>query len=137
MGLIVLDAGVLIALLDLRDAHHEAARSAVMAARGRDDRLVLPASTYSEILVNPSRRGPAAVTEVDGIVDALPCAIIPIDRTIAASAAQIRARHGRALRLPDALVLATADVLGADRVMTTDSDLEGRGAELELIRSGG
>lgn len=133
MGLIVLDAGVLIALLDRRDAHHEAALSAVMAARGREDRLVLPASTYSEILVNPSRKGPGAVIEVDGIVDALPCAIVPIDRTIAASAARIRAHHGRALRLPDALVLATADVLGAQRVMTADTDLEGRGVDIELI----
>jgi len=135
MGMIVLDAGVVIALLERRDAHHDAARSAVMAARKRGDSLMLPASTYSEILVGPSRQGAAAVAEVDGIVDALPAGIVPIDRTIAASAARLRAQHGRALRLPDALVLATADVLGAERVMTTDSDLEGRGIPVEPIRS--
>jgi predicted nucleic acid-binding protein len=53
-----------------------------------------------------------------------------------ASAARLRAQHGRVLRLPDALVLATAAVLGADRVMTTDTDLEGRGVDVELIRGG-
>ena len=134
MGVIVLDAGVVIALLERRDGHHQAAQSAVAAARHQGDRFVLPASTYSEILVNPSRQGPAAVAHVDGIVDALPSAVVPIDRLIAASAARLRSLHGRALRLPDALVLATADVLGAERVMTTDNDLEGRGVDVELIR---
>ena len=96
--------------------------------------MLLPASSYSEILVNPSRSGPAAVKEVDGIVDALPGVVVPVDRAIAASAAALRAQHGRALRLPDALVLATADVLRADRVMTTDMDLQGRGLVIELVR---
>jgi predicted nucleic acid-binding protein len=133
--MIVLDAGVVIALLERRDVHHQAAESAVMAARQRGDRFVLPASTYSEILVGPARRGPTAVAEVDGIVDALPTEVVSIDRTIAASAARLRALHGRALRLPDALVLATAEILEADRVMTTDADLERRGVEVELIKS--
>lgn len=96
--------------------------------------MLLPASTYSEILVNPSRSGPEAVKVVDGIVDALPSSVVPVDRVIAASAAALRTRHGRTLRLPDALVLATAEVLGADRVMTTDTDLDGRGLEIELVR---
>jgi predicted nucleic acid-binding protein len=133
MGLIVLDAGVVIALLERRDVHHKASRSAVMAARVRGDHFVLPASTYSEIMVGPSRQGPSAVAEVDGIVDALPSAVVSIDRAIALSAARLRALHGRALRLPDALVLATAEVLEAERVMTTDSDLVGRGVGVELI----
>jgi predicted nucleic acid-binding protein len=135
MGVIVLDAGVLIALLERRDANHDASGSAVMAARQRGDRFVLPASTYSEIMVGPSRLGPTAVAAVDGIVDALPMAVVSIDRTIAASAARLRALHGRGLRLPDALVLATAMVIEAERVMTTDSDLRGRGVDIELIGS--
>lgn len=134
MGVVVLDAGVLIAVLERRDVHHTAATSAIGAARDRGDRLLLPASSYSEILVNPSRSGQAAVDKVDGFVDALPSTVVPMDRMIAASAAALRAAHGRSLRLPDALVLATADVLGADRVMTTDSDLDGRGIDVELVR---
>jgi len=38
---------------------------------------------------------------------------------IAASAAALRARH-RTLKLPDALVIATASELDADRLVTTD-----------------
>ena len=43
MGVIVLDAGVVIALLERRDAHHPAAESAVLAAR-HDGRSVRPSS---------------------------------------------------------------------------------------------
>ena len=38
---------------------------------------------------------------------------------IAVAAAALRANHA-ALKLPDALVVATASVLGADRLLTTD-----------------
>lgn len=133
MGLIVLDAGVMIALLERLDAHHHPAIAAVEAARAQGDRFALPASAYAEILVKPARRGQSEVAAVDGIVDTMPSAVVPIDRAIAASAARLRALHGRTLRLPDALVLATADVLGADRVLTIDADLKGRGVDVELI----
>lgn len=135
MGLIVLDSGVMIALMERTDTHHSFAVTAVEAARERGDRFALPASAYAEILVRPARRGPGEVSAVDGIVDAMPSAVVPIDRTIAAKAAQLRARHGRALRLPDALVLAAADVLRADRLLTTDAELQGRGVEVDLIQA--
>jgi predicted nucleic acid-binding protein len=134
MGVTVVDAGVVIAVLDEGDAHHAAARAGLDEARGRGDQIVLPASAYSEILVSASRAGDAAARIVDAVVDGLPMTVEAIGRTIAASAARLRAHHGRALRLPDALVLATADILGADRVLTTDADLIGRGVDVELIR---
>ena len=134
MGLTILDAGVVIALLERRDVHHHAASTAIASARDRGDRMILPASTYAEILVNPSRSGPQAVAAVDGFVDELPIEVVPVDRAIAASAAALRARHGRGLRLPDGLVLGTAQVLRADRVMSTDAGLNGRGVEVELVR---
>jgi len=37
------------------------------------------------------------------------------------AAAALRARHGRAVRLPDAMVLATAIELQAHRLLTTDA----------------
>lgn len=136
MGLIVLDAGLVIALLERTDAHHQPAVSAVEAARQRGDRFALPASAYAEVLVRPARRGAAEVAGVDGMVDAMPSSVVPIDRRIAAKAAHLRAEHGRALRLPDALVLATADVLGADRILTTDADLQARGVAVDLVGVG-
>ncbi len=119
MGLTVLDAGVVIALLDAADAHHAAAVASVRIARDRGDVLVLPASAYAECLVSPHRRGPGAVAVVDRFLDALPARVEPADRSIAAAAAALRATRGTALRLPDALVIATALVLGADCILTT------------------
>jgi predicted nucleic acid-binding protein len=121
MGLTVLDAGVVIAVLDAEDAHHHAAVEGLGVCRGRGDDLALPASAYAECLVAPSRRGTDAVATVDRFLDALPARVEPATRTIAASAAALRAAHGPAFRLPDALVVATALTLGADRILTTDA----------------
>jgi len=121
VGLTVLDAGVIIAILDASDVHHKAAASALTVAREHGDILVLPASAYTECLVSPYRRGPEAVSVVDSFIDALPAGIEPASRAIASGAAELRARHAGGLRLPDALVVATAIVLGADQVITTDS----------------
>ena len=135
MALTVLDAGVVIAILDGSDAHHDAATAAVAAAMDHGDDLVLPASAYAEVLVAPHRRGPEAVATVDSFVDALPAVVEPATRAIAARAAQLRAAHGGALRLPDALVLATALTLGADRVITTDARWPGVPIKVEVARS--
>jgi predicted nucleic acid-binding protein len=121
MGLIVLDAGVVIGLLDAGDSHHAGARAALTALLADAHDLVLPASAYAECLVSPSRRGPDAVAIVDQFLDTLPARIEPVSRTIAAAAAGLRARHGPALRLPDALVVATALELDAEAIVTTDA----------------
>ncbi len=121
MGLTVLDAGVVIAILDASDVHHAAAAVAVTRARGRGDTLVLLASAYAECLVSPYRRGPEVVAVADSFVDALPARVEPASRAIAVTAAELRARHAGALRLPDALIVATALVLGADRLITTEA----------------
>lgn len=119
MGLTVLDAGIVIALLDDADGHHPAARAALHRARDRADDLVIPASAYAETLVVPYRNGRAAVATLDAFLDALPATIEPISRAIASHAAKLRADHP-SLRLPDALVIATAMTLRADLLLTTD-----------------
>jgi len=133
VDLTVLDAGVVIAVLDAHDAHHAAAREAVAAARERGDRLLLPASAYAETLVAPMRDSAAGGESVDGFLDALPAAVEPATREIASRAAALRAVHGNRLRLPDALVVATAIVLGANRVVTTDGRWPDVGIRVEVI----
>jgi predicted nucleic acid-binding protein len=121
VGLTVLDAGVVIAVLDGSDSHHAAAVTALTEARARGDTLALPVSAYAECLVAPGRLGRDAVATVDRFLDALPARVEPATRPIGAAAAALRAEHGPALRLPDALVVATGMVLDADRIMTTDA----------------
>ena len=134
MALTVLDAGVVIAVLDGSDVHHRAVMAALTTAIERGDDLVLPASAYAEILVAPYRRGSAAVETVDAFLDALPAAVEPANRIVAARAAELRAKHGSRLRLPDALVVATAMVLGAERVITTDGRWPRLPLRVEVIR---
>jgi len=134
MGLTVLDAGVVIAVLDAGDAHHAAAVSALTEARDQGDELVIPVSAYAECLVSPNRSGPVAVATVDRFIDALPARVEPATRAIGAAAASLRAAHGPSLRLPDALVVATAMVLDADHIITTDARWPTLAARVEVLR---
>ena len=51
MGALILDASVLIGLLDSADPHHERAVEEVAAADVAERALITPASAYSESLV--------------------------------------------------------------------------------------
>lgn len=133
MDLTVLDAGVLIAVLNADDAHHDRARQALAAVRDRGDRLVVPASAYAEVLVAPLRQNPASGDLVDDFLEALPASVEPATRQIASQAAALRASHGSRLRLPDALVVATAIVLDADRVVTTDTRWPDVGISIDVV----
>jgi len=119
MGLIHLDAGVIIGLLDADDAHHAAARATLSDSLRRGDQLAIAASALAECLVGPARRGPKAIELVRTVIDRLPASVVALDAEIATQAAVLRSRH-RSLRLPDALVIATAANSGADRLITTD-----------------
>jgi predicted nucleic acid-binding protein len=119
MALTILDAGVIIAILDSSDAHHAAARETVTQARSRGEELAIPASAYAEVLVGPYRQGGSAAAKVDEFLAALPARVAPATREVAATAARLRALHGTKLRLPDALVVATAIELGAALLLTT------------------
>jgi predicted nucleic acid-binding protein len=121
MALTIVDAGVVIAVLESNDAHHGAARRALAEARGRGDELAVPVSAYAEVLVGAYRAGPGAVATVDEFLAALPARVEPATREIARTAARLRSEHGARLRLPDALVVATAVDRGATRLLTTDS----------------
>lgn len=119
MGLTVLDAGVLIGFVDRNDAHHGSAHRALHDALERGDRIVLPASAYAESLVGPSRQGAGSVQILRRVLERVPIDVEPLSAEIAEVAAALRGRH-RALKLPDALVIATASRLDADHLVTTD-----------------
>lgn len=120
MGLTVIDAGVAIGLLNAADTHHSAAESTLTEVRDRGDQIELPASAYAECLVGPIRSGEASIDAVRAFVSQLPLWIVPLDTSIAEAAARLRAVHGARLHLTDVLVIATAIVLEADVLLTTD-----------------
>jgi predicted nucleic acid-binding protein len=106
-GRLVLDASVLIAATEPSDAHHpEAAQIMTAAAPGA---MFVHPLTLAEVLVGGVRTGAGqelrAPVAAAGGVTASGDAADPLD--IAA------VRHAAGLRLPDAVVLATAQVLDA------------------------
>ena len=119
MGLIHLDAGVVIGLLDSDDVHHQAAVESLVEAQRSGDRFGMAASAFAECLVGPQRRGARALAVVQDLFDRVPIDVADLDADTARLAAGLRARH-RSLRLPDALVLATAQQRSAGRLLTTD-----------------
>ncbi|HEY1617465.1 MAG TPA: PIN domain-containing protein [Streptosporangiaceae bacterium] len=132
MGTVVLDASVVLALLDPQDALHEPVSAAARCRSGRGEEFILPASVLAEVLVGAARRGEAALGATRQRTVAAFGSPYPVDEEVAAAAARRRARH-RTLRLPDALVLATADAAGADEVLTGDKRWAGLDERVQVI----
>jgi predicted nucleic acid-binding protein len=116
---LILDASVLIGLLDTADRHHNRAVDDVEVADSEGHQLLLPASAYSETLVAFARA--RRLDEARRAITAMGISIVPLNDRIAEQAAELRASHDR-LRLPDAIVLATARDLGG-RLLSYDRRL--------------
>ena len=87
-------------------------------ATGRNA-AALSVITVQEILVRPFRGGPAAVATAEGFLRHFAqIRLVQVNYDIAREAARIRAVSG--IRAPDALIIATARVIGADIVVTND-----------------
>lgn len=121
MGAVVLDACVLIGLLDAADAHHEQAVADVESADLDGVDLVAPASAYSEVLVAFARVD--CVEDARTTLAAMGIAVESLTAEVAERAATLRAKHDR-LRLPDAMVLAAAEPEGRE-LLTYDARLRG------------
>jgi predicted nucleic acid-binding protein len=119
MAALILDASVVIGLLDTADPHHATAIDDVEAADLAGQSLVLPASAYSETLVAFARHD--RIRDAREALADMGITIAPLTDAIAERAAQRRVAHP-ALRLPDALVLATADQLKGE-LLTYDQRL--------------
>jgi predicted nucleic acid-binding protein len=113
---VVLDSGVIIGVLDSADTHHQAS---VMALAGvHRHELVVPASVLAEVLVRPYSRDPKVVQTVERFLVDLGARVHPLDEAVAHAAARLCASHV-SVRLPDALTVGTASVVGGT-VLTTD-----------------
>jgi predicted nucleic acid-binding protein len=119
VGALILDASVLIGLLDSADAHHARAVQDTEAADVSQRRLVAPATAYSEALVAFARAG--RTVEARGAVSGMGINVAPLTEIMAERAAELRSQHVR-LRLPDAMVLACAAELDGE-LLTYDDRL--------------
>ena len=104
--MIVLDASVLIAHLDERDAHHERA-SRLLADTGAEP-LGVSTITLAETLVAPTRAG--RLEDVLAALDRLGVTKLPLGDEAPARLARLRAEVG--CKLPDCCVLLAAQELG-------------------------
>lgn len=132
----VVDAGVIIAALSRGD-HHPAAVAELTRARLAGEKLQLPSLAYSESLVGAVRGGAKSTEIVRQFIGRVPITVIPLSSEIAERAARIRASVASDLRLGDAVVLATAFVTGAGRLVTTDRpwpDPDQLKASFEIVR---
>jgi predicted nucleic acid-binding protein len=124
---IVVDASVLIAHLDERDALHARAGDALLAAADR--RLGGSPITLAEVLVGPARRdrldaARAAVAELD------------VEEIALGEDAPVRLaalRAGSGLKMPDCCVLLAAQDSGAEAVLTFDDALAREVERLGLL----
>lgn len=111
MAALILDASVLIGLLDTADAHHQRSIDAIEVADRAGRQLLVPASAYSEALVAFARA--RRIGDAREAIAAMGIVVTPLTETIAEHSAELRASHER-LRLPDAIVLATAHEMGGE-----------------------
>jgi predicted nucleic acid-binding protein len=132
---VVLDSGVVVGFLDREDALHAAADEAIRELV-RGNRLLASVVTYAEVLTG-ARLGHHNEHDVAGFFTGLLSAVLPVDVDVADRAADLRSRS-RSLRMPDALILATAETdPDVDVIVTGDQQLtkvSGLRVEVRLLR---
>lgn len=115
----ILDSDAVIGFLDRGDALHASADAAVRKFI-LEQRLLVSVVTYAEVLTG-ARLGHHDEGRVRGFFDELISGVLPVDLGVADKAAELRSQR-KALRMPDALILATAETNGeVDLIVTGDA----------------
>ncbi len=128
----LLDSVVVAGFLDRDDAFHAAADARIRQLAGSDT-LVVSVITYAELLTGAGL-GHHGQSAVRGFFGELIDEVHNVDRAVAERAAELRSRKP-SLKMPDALILATADLQDADIVVTADDRWRdvGIGPQVELL----
>lgn len=117
----MLDSDAVIGFLDRSDALHTSADAAVRKFT-LEQRLLVSVVTYAEVLTG-ARLGHHGEGRVRGFFDDLISGVLPVDLEVADKAAELRSQR-KALRMPDALILATAETNGdVDLIVTGDAGI--------------
>lgn len=132
---VVLDSDAVVGFLDRNDALHDAADLAIRDLV-REQRLLVSVVTYAEVLTG-ARLGHHDEDQVKGFFVGLISDVLPVDVAVADMAADLRSRS-KSLRMPDALILATAETdPDVDLIVTGDTrvaKVPGLSNEVRLLR---
>lgn len=131
--MILLDSVTVAGFLDATDPFHVAADQMVRRFAG-SEQLVASAVTLAELLTGAGL-GHHATQEVRAFFADLITDVVPVDATVAERGAELRVSK-KSLKLPDALILATAEIIGASLVVTGDeqwSSVPGYACQVEVI----
>ena len=113
---VVLDSDAVVGFLDRDDALHDAADATIRDLIG-EHRILVSAVTYAEVLTG-ARLGHHDEAVVGGFFTELVSAILPVDVAVVDRAADLRTRF-KSLRMPDALILASADAEASVELLVT------------------
>lgn len=132
--MILLDSTVVVGFLDADDALHDVAVARIREHVGGQP-LVASVITYAEVMTGVAL-GHHPSAAVEGFFDTLVANLLPVDRRIAARAATLRGGR-RSLPMPDALILATADLEPeVEEVLCADGEwpkVEGLSCRVDLL----
>lgn len=121
---VVLDSDAVVGFLDRDDALHEAADAAVRDLAREQQRLLVSVITYAEVLTG-AKLGHHDEEHVRGFFGHLISAVLPVDMAVADIAAGLRSRS-KSLRMPDALIVATAETDPDTNLVVTGDRQVGR-----------
>lgn len=135
--MILLDSTVIVGFLDGDDALHEVAVATLKEVVGSDS-LVASTVSYAEVMTGVAR-GHHPKRQVERFFDVVVKDLLAVDRPVAARAATLRGKRV-SLRMPDALILATADVHEqVGTVLCADAawpKVRGLSCKVELLKRG-
>jgi predicted nucleic acid-binding protein len=131
---VVLDSTVIVGFLDHEDALHEAADERVRELLPTEP-LLASVISLAELLTGATK-GHHSGSDVRGFFDELLSGVLPVDVPVAERAAELRGGR-QSLRMPDALILATAELHPeAQLVLAGDAEwrrVRGLACEVELL----
>ncbi len=134
--MILLDSTVIVGFLDADDALHEVTVAKFKQIAGSRP-LAASVISYAEVMTGVAL-GHHPKERVEGFFDTFVKDLLPVDRPIAARAATLRGTR-KSLPMPDALILATADLQPeTDTVLCADGDwpkVKGLSCRVELLKA--
>lgn len=132
---VVFDSDAVVGFLDRKDALHDAADTAIRDLI-RDQRLLVSVVTYAEVLTG-ARLGHHDENQIRGFFSGLISEVLSIDVAVADMASELRSRR-KSLQMPDALILATAEIHPEiDLIVTGDiqvAKVPGLSCKVRLLR---